>query len=197
MAARRVLPTPLGKVYVDLWRHLPRGGSTRRQPVARRRRRRRSRSVVDAVVCRLELGGIEPARIASAQAARHRTHAAHWHGRRAAQANHGPAGAALVCIGAAASSWPRAVAVGAFHRRRRFGECLRARLLARARTRAAHGCGVAQALTRCRPVVARLVPIGLSSLARGALQRGSRPLCLLYTSPSPRDGLLSRMPSSA
>ena len=26
---------------------------------------------------------------------------------------------------------------------------------------------------------------------------GERKLCLLYTSPSPRDGLLSRMPSSA
>eukprot|EP01016_Furgasonia_blochmanni_P028289 TRINITY_DN29747_c0_g1_i1.p1 TRINITY_DN29747_c0_g1~~TRINITY_DN29747_c0_g1_i1.p1 ORF type:complete len:102 (+),score=17.61 TRINITY_DN29747_c0_g1_i1:64-369(+) len=28
-------------------------------------------------------------------------------------------------------------------------------------------------------------------------QGGNIPLCLLYTSPSPRDGLLSRMPSSA
>ena len=27
--------------------------------------------------------------------------------------------------------------------------------------------------------------------------RKSRKICLLYTSPSPRDGLLSRMPSSA
>ena len=27
--------------------------------------------------------------------------------------------------------------------------------------------------------------------------KGDRPSCLLYTSPSPRDGLLSRMPSSA
>ena len=27
--------------------------------------------------------------------------------------------------------------------------------------------------------------------------RNSRKICLLYTSPSPRDGLLSRMPSSA
>ena len=27
--------------------------------------------------------------------------------------------------------------------------------------------------------------------------RGGRKACLLYTSPSPRDGLLSRMPSSA
>ena len=29
------------------------------------------------------------------------------------------------------------------------------------------------------------------------LERGENPSCLLYTSPSPRDGLLSRMPSSA
>ena len=29
------------------------------------------------------------------------------------------------------------------------------------------------------------------------LVRGERTACLLYTSPSPRDGLLSRMPSSA
>ena len=28
-------------------------------------------------------------------------------------------------------------------------------------------------------------------------KRGSYNICLLYTSPSPRDGLLSRMPSSA
>ena len=31
---------------------------------------------------------------------------------------------------------------------------------------------------------------------KGDLTRGAGP-CLLYTSPSPRDGLLSRMPSSA
>ena len=30
-----------------------------------------------------------------------------------------------------------------------------------------------------------------------ALKRPHYPICLLYTSPSPRDGLLSRMPSSA
>ena len=29
------------------------------------------------------------------------------------------------------------------------------------------------------------------------LQEGNTYICLLYTSPSPRDGLLSRMPSSA
>ena len=38
----------------------------------------------------------------------------------------------------------------------------------------------------------------LVRLARGLLRRLDRFLiCLLYTSPSPRDGLLSRMPSSA
>ena len=33
--------------------------------------------------------------------------------------------------------------------------------------------------------------------AGGAITTGNRNTCLLYTSPSPRDGLLSRMPSSA
>ena len=42
----------------------------------------------------------------------------------------------------------------------------------------------------------------ISSLAEGCkafgcLRRGLYITCLLYTSPSPRDGLLSRMPSSA
>ena len=40
-----------------------------------------------------------------------------------------------------------------------------------------------------------------SSTNAGAIRkiigRGSYATCLLYTSPSPRDGLLSRMPSSA
>ena len=39
---------------------------------------------------------------------------------------------------------------------------------------------------------AALMPVSTSALAPTAL-----PICLLYTSPSPRDGLLSRMPSSA
>ena len=60
-------------------------------------------------------------------------------------------------------------------------------------------------LTSGAPRIAHLSAIdgneaSLLQLA-GALQRGSEhPLakaCLLYTSPSPRDGLLSRMPSSA
>ena len=29
------------------------------------------------------------------------------------------------------------------------------------------------------------------------MRQGAKQICLLYTSPSPRDGLLSRMPSSA
>ena len=39
-------------------------------------------------------------------------------------------------------------------------------------------------------------PLELKFQGPGLL-KGKRPLCLLYTSPSPRDGLLSRMPSSA
>ena len=36
------------------------------------------------------------------------------------------------------------------------------------------------------------------AIADAFAQRGARlSICLLYTSPSPRDGLLSRMPSSA
>ena len=53
---------------------------------------------------------------------------------------------------------------------------------------------------KTRRVRARLAP-GRRDQARG---QGTRPAqnrpagdCLLYTSPSPRDGLLSRMPSSA
>ena len=44
-------------------------------------------------------------------------------------------------------------------------------------------------LTRARgPGLIFLVPFGVERM---------RKICLLYTSPSPRDGLLSRMPSSA
>ena len=38
--------------------------------------------------------------------------------------------------------------------------------------------------------------LGAAPYERTATRRGYR-ACLLYTSPSPRDGLLSRMPSSA
>src|SRR5664279_4208392 len=38
---------------------------------------------------------------------------------------------------------------------------------------------------------------GASAQFRGRVEQAVRYLCLLYTSPSPRDGLLSRMPSSA
>ena len=42
-------------------------------------------------------------------------------------------------------------------------------------------------------------PLDLSSLSKDELEDYGRTIgiCLLYTSPSPRDGLLSRMPSSA
>ena len=47
-----------------------------------------------------------------------------------------------------------------------------------------------------------LVPAGTDGVQVGAvilqlLEDGDSASCLLYTSPSPRDGLLSRMPSSA
>ena len=45
-----------------------------------------------------------------------------------------------------------------------------------------------------------LMVVAADHPARGALAAGGRAdamACLLYTSPSPRDGLLSRMPSSA
>ena len=41
------------------------------------------------------------------------------------------------------------------------------------------------------------LPTTLSTLMAKAMNDQSIPPCLLYTSPSPRDGLLSRMPSSA
>ena len=42
-----------------------------------------------------------------------------------------------------------------------------------------------------------LTPVGAGSLMRYARNLAINKSCLLYTSPSPRDGLLSRMPSSA
>ena len=47
---------------------------------------------------------------------------------------------------------------------------------------------------------AKLVDFGLATIEderKMAVAHGQRTVCLLYTSPSPRDGLLSRMPSSA
>ena len=41
------------------------------------------------------------------------------------------------------------------------------------------------------------VPLADQQLERLLAQAGCQGVCLLYTSPSPRDGLLSRMPSSA
>ena len=39
--------------------------------------------------------------------------------------------------------------------------------------------------------------LGTGGFSRLGLKTGKTEDCLLYTSPSPRDGLLSRMPSSA
>ena len=44
---------------------------------------------------------------------------------------------------------------------------------------------------------ARSAPSSLASIGRYVLTPDIFDICLLYTSPSPRDGLLSRMPSSA
>ena len=43
----------------------------------------------------------------------------------------------------------------------------------------------------------KIVVCGPSGSGKSTLIRCINRLCLLYTSPSPRDGLLSRMPSSA
>ena len=43
----------------------------------------------------------------------------------------------------------------------------------------------------------RELQLSNSSLAQGGVACVLDTVCLLYTSPSPRDGLLSRMPSSA
>ena len=43
----------------------------------------------------------------------------------------------------------------------------------------------------------RAAGAGIAALKTGLLGLGGKQACLLYTSPSPRDGLLSRMPSSA
>ena len=40
-------------------------------------------------------------------------------------------------------------------------------------------------------------PVGIGALLEQKQEDGQYRPCLLYTSPSPRDGLLSRMPSSA
>ena len=45
----------------------------------------------------------------------------------------------------------------------------------------------------CAPVLA----VAQSDIPRLDITEGQIEPCLLYTSPSPRDGLLSRMPSSA
>ena len=42
-----------------------------------------------------------------------------------------------------------------------------------------------------------VIPKGTSHVFWQSIHAGAVKACLLYTSPSPRDGLLSRMPSSA
>ena len=46
-------------------------------------------------------------------------------------------------------------------------------------------------------VIANFTPVVRKDFRMGVLEPGKYKDCLLYTSPSPRDGLLSRMPSSA
>ena len=47
------------------------------------------------------------------------------------------------------------------------------------------------------PVIVKISPAGGRSSGGGDVHIYGHNFCLLYTSPSPRDGLLSRMPSSA
>ena len=47
------------------------------------------------------------------------------------------------------------------------------------------------------PFTTPLAAPSVKEKERPGVEIGRRRLCLLYTSPSPRDGLLSRMPSSA
>ena len=53
----------------------------------------------------------------------------------------------------------------------------------------------AQTYTRCRRLASALAGRGIGKNDTVAVMLPN--ICLLYTSPSPRDGLLSRMPSSA
>ena len=56
------------------------------------------------------------------------------------------------------------------------------------------GAGMGGMMQTCGAVTAMFMALGLAN-SSGDLQACDT--CLLYTSPSPRDGLLSRMPSSA
>ena len=57
---------------------------------------------------------------------------------------------------------------------------------------------VLRAMKAKRPIFLWGPPgIGKSELVQQIVDSGELGNCLLYTSPSPRDGLLSRMPSSA
>ena len=48
-----------------------------------------------------------------------------------------------------------------------------------------------------RRMIAKLMPLVAKGDVNSASKLAQESSCLLYTSPSPRDGLLSRMPSSA
>ena len=49
----------------------------------------------------------------------------------------------------------------------------------------------------CGGAEASITPLGVAGFASAKALSFRNDSCLLYTSPSPRDGLLSRMPSSA
>ena len=59
--------------------------------------------------------------------------------------------------------------------------------------------GIANDLLYCVQVLLKRVPgaLALAVTVMGTILAAMTGICLLYTSPSPRDGLLSRMPSSA
>ena len=63
--------------------------------------------------------------------------------------------------------------------------------------RSAAEATTAAAFARCRAAMLDLRSVQRAYTAPGQDVRFWRNRCLLYTSPSPRDGLLSRMPSSA
>ena len=52
-------------------------------------------------------------------------------------------------------------------------------------------------MTNDADAAVKLLQHNLELIKKSAEARNRPNLCLLYTSPSPRDGLLSRMPSSA
>ena len=58
--------------------------------------------------------------------------------------------------------------------------------------------GLADQVKQANPSAFRALQAAANSATKGTIAATDQPTsCLLYTSPSPRDGLLSRMPSSA